>query len=314
VPWNGSGTYTRGYASWGNDANSGLPISSTKFDLEDNDFAAGIQNCLTIDGQNIPNATLNWKQQLNLTRATDGNITLWGRTGGSNNPALTFSVADATGVAFTLSTAQQISFATGGSTRLTISGTGTVNIPVPTSGFALTVNGHANSPAAVFQGSGTSGQSIGATVLAGTTSADVAFNVFNSSGGTEYFQVRGDGLTQAIDQGGTLQDVGWRGTPTNTQSSNYTLQLSDRGKTVVLNGSTGQTLTVPNGIFSAGDVVSVLVSNGTNTYTIVQGTGVNLYWAGNGVTSGNRTLSSIGLATIIFQLSNTAIISGAGLS
>lgn len=60
MPWN-SGVYTRGYASWSNDANNNLPISSTKFDLEDNDFAAGLNNCVTIDGLNQPNATISPK-------------------------------------------------------------------------------------------------------------------------------------------------------------------------------------------------------------------------------------------------------------
>lgn len=68
MPWNGTGTYTRAIPSWNNDAVSGLTISSTKFDTEDNDFAAGIQNCLTRDGQSIPLTaiTLHWPCALNL--------------------------------------------------------------------------------------------------------------------------------------------------------------------------------------------------------------------------------------------------------
>lgn len=51
MPWSG-GVYTRGYPSWTNDANNNLPISATKFDTEDNDFAAGLNNCATVDGLN----------------------------------------------------------------------------------------------------------------------------------------------------------------------------------------------------------------------------------------------------------------------
>lgn len=51
MPWSG-GVYSRGYPSWTNDANSGLAISATKFDTEDNDFATGLNNCATIDGLN----------------------------------------------------------------------------------------------------------------------------------------------------------------------------------------------------------------------------------------------------------------------
>jgi hypothetical protein len=96
MPWN-SGVYTRGYPSWTNDANSNLPISATKFDTEDNDFAAGLNNCLTIDGLNKPTSTLNWVTTLALTR-TDGNpILSLGHTGGTNNPSLAFAAVDSTG-------------------------------------------------------------------------------------------------------------------------------------------------------------------------------------------------------------------------
>lgn len=57
MPWN-AGVYTRAYASWTNDANNNLPISATKFDLEDNDFAAGLNNCITIDGLNRATANI----------------------------------------------------------------------------------------------------------------------------------------------------------------------------------------------------------------------------------------------------------------
>ncbi len=122
------------------------------------------------------------------------------------------------------------------------------------------------------------------------------------------------GVVSAPDDGGTLQAIGWRGTPQNLQNSNYVLVLADRGKEVQLWGATGQTLTVPANVFSGGDVVTVTAFNSTNNYTIVQGTGLTMYWAGNGITSGNRTLSSVGIATIQFQSATSAVISGAGLS
>lgn len=72
MPWS-SGIYTRGYPSWTGDANNNLPISATKFDLEDNDFAAGLNNCMTIDGLNRPAATMNWNghRLTNLGIASD---------------------------------------------------------------------------------------------------------------------------------------------------------------------------------------------------------------------------------------------------
>lgn len=57
MPWSG-GVYTRAYPSWTNDATNNLPISAAKFDAEDNDFAAGLNNCMTVDGLNKPNANI----------------------------------------------------------------------------------------------------------------------------------------------------------------------------------------------------------------------------------------------------------------
>lgn len=203
---------------------------------------------------------------------------------------------------------------TNSAARVLLSATGGFTINPPASGTtALSVGGIANSPAALFAGSATVGQSIGVNIAAGTNASDHAFLV-NSQGGTSYFNVRGDGLVQAVDAGGTLQSVGWRGTPPNIQGGNYTLVLADEGKNVVMNGAAGSTVTVPNGVFNGGDVVSITANNGTNNYTVVQGVGFSLFWAGNGTASGNRTLSSVALATVFFQTSSVGIITGAGLS
>lgn len=197
-------------------------------------------------------------------------------------------------------------------TRLQLAGTGAFTINAPTGAAAFTVNGAANNNTLSVVGNNTAGQSFGLVVAAGTNSSDIAFLV-NSRGGTSYFEVRGDGLVQAVDAGGTLQSVGWRGTPVNVQAGNYTLVLSDQGKTVELTGSSN-TLTVPSGVFSAGDVVTILAFSGTNTFTIAQGAGMTLFWAGNGNTTGNRTLSSVGEATLLFQASGAAVIGGPGVS
>lgn len=106
MPWAG-GVYTRGYPSWSNDAASNLPISATKFDTEDNDFAAGLNNCLTRDGLTSPTGTLTWSQTAavvaNFTRASDGTIFQLSRTTGTNNPQLSFANADATGMSISSS-------------------------------------------------------------------------------------------------------------------------------------------------------------------------------------------------------------------
>lgn len=135
-----------------------------------------------------------------------------------------------------------------------------------------------------------------------------AHNVFSASGGTTSFA---DTL-KAADAGGTLQTVGWRGTPINTQGASYTLVLADQGKTV-LETLNGATVTVPASVFSAGDVVAIAVGGG-NAITVAQGSGLTLEWVGNGSTTGSRTLTGAGLCTVMFFSATVAFISGGGLS
>ena len=100
----------------------------------------------------------------------------------------------------------------------------------------------------------------------------------------------------------------------NTQSSSasYTLQASDAGKTVHVH-STTTTVVVPNSVFSAGDAVSIVNGDGSNTITISQGSGFSLRNTADSST-GNRTLAVFGMATIYFTGSGVGYISGAGLS
>jgi hypothetical protein len=60
MAWAG-GTYTKGNAStggWAGDESLGIGIESGRHDTQDNDFATGINNCLTKDGQNSATANL----------------------------------------------------------------------------------------------------------------------------------------------------------------------------------------------------------------------------------------------------------------
>lgn len=74
MPYNGSGIFTKIY-SWISDATNGIPISSSRMDSQDNDFASGLSNCITRDGQGGPSAAISWNGQ-NLT-----NVAIFGATG-----------------------------------------------------------------------------------------------------------------------------------------------------------------------------------------------------------------------------------------
>lgn len=194
MPW-AAGVYTRGYPSWSADAASNLPISATKFDTEDNDFAAGLNNCLTKDGLSTPNAPMTWGlsngQILNLTRGSDGVVLGIARTGGSNNPALQFSVADNTGVSLGFS----------GSPWMTLVQAGGVTFAQPVafsagSGISASFQGVANQYAVNVVGSSTSGQSFGESIKAGTTSADVALLIQNQATTATFLALFGNGQGQ----------------------------------------------------------------------------------------------------------------------
>jgi hypothetical protein len=117
-------------------------------------------------------------------------------------------------------------------------------------------------------------------------------------------------VTGAIRASTTVTDVAGnvRAIPQNSQSGSYTLVASDLGKHISI--SSGG-VTVPVGVFSTGDVVSIYNNSGSNQ-TISQGSST-LRQAGTANT-GNRTLAQYGVATILCVASNTFVISGAGLT
>jgi hypothetical protein len=97
--------------------------------------------------------------------------------------------------------------------------------------------------------------------------------------------------------------------PQNAQGSSYVLVAADSGKHISI--STGG-VTVPSGVFSVGDAVTIYNNSGSNQ-TITQGGSVTLRQVGTANT-GNRTLSQYGLATVLCVASNTFVITGGGLT
>jgi hypothetical protein len=117
-----------------------------------------------------------------------------------------------------------------------------------------------------------------------------------------------------ISDGATAFSIGYLNVPQNAQSSNYTFVLADNGKHIYSTNSGSQTLTIPANAsvaFPTGAVLT-LVNNGTTSITIGAGS-VTLYQAGTGST-GNRTLATKGLATLLKVATDTWFISGSGVS
>lgn len=104
------------------------------------------------------------------------------------------------------------------------------------------------------------------------------------------------------------------GVAQNAQSGNYTLALTDIGQHIYSTNAGAQTITVPTNAtvaFPLGAAIT-LVNNGTTAIT-VSTTGITLNQAGTANT-GNRTLATKGVATLLKVGTDTWFISGAGIT
>jgi hypothetical protein len=108
-------------------------------------------------------------------------------------------------------------------------------------------------------------------------------------------------------------EIGFRSIPTTVQNTAYSFAATDVGKSITKNDASSYTYTVPNSIFVAGNAVTVVNDSGSGAITIAQGVGVTLYLAGAGAT-GNRTVSTRGVATILFTSASTAYVMGPGVT
>jgi hypothetical protein len=112
-----------------------------------------------------------------------------------------------------------------------------------------------------------------------------------------------------LDFSGNAWQFGFRNMPQSTTSSGN-LALGDSGKHVYL--TSGVTVPPNSSVpFEIGAVVTI-ISNAT-AFTITQGSGVTLKWASTAST-GNRTLGSNGVATLLKVATDTWYIFGLGLT
>tara|TARA_E500000318_G_scaffold66941_2_gene61698 strand:- start:2799 stop:3671 length:873 start_codon:yes stop_codon:yes gene_type:complete len=105
-----------------------------------------------------------------------------------------------------------------------------------------------------------------------------------------------------VDQIGEVRTV-----PANTQGSTYTLVASDHGKVIIASN----TITVPSGVFSVGQTVSIF--NNTTGNISINRSSVTMYWVTDG-TNADRTLATRGVATVLCVGTNTFVITGGLLS
>ena len=107
--------------------------------------------------------------------------------------------------------------------------------------------------------------------------------------------------------------VGYREAPPVSKTANYQLVLADRGKSILMNG-TSLTLTIPansNVAFPIGTVIIIVNVNSTALSIAITTDTLTL---ANSTTTGTRTLARNGLATCVKIGSTSWLISGAGLT
>ena len=131
-------------------------------------------------------------------------------------------------------------------------------------------------------------------------------------GSTITIDSSGINATSGIITASSIRDTSGnvRAIPQNSQSATYTLAITDVGKHVNITAGVG--VTVPSGIFSSGDAISIF-NNTATAKTVFIGSGVTMRLAGTALT-GTRYLSQYALSTIICISSNVFAISGAGVT
>ena len=107
--------------------------------------------------------------------------------------------------------------------------------------------------------------------------------------------------------------VGYREAPQNSQTANYQLVLADRGKSILMNGSS-LTLTIPANVAVAFPVGTVIIIVNLNATSLSIGITTDTLTLANSTTTGTRTLAQNGLATCVKIGSTSWLISGAGLT
>lgn len=133
----------------------------------------------------------------------------------------------------------------------------------------------------------------------------------NTGGGVAFRVDSGNGLSQCLDESGTLWDIGFRDMPGIVNSGALAITLTHRSK--LINQQTANTITIPSNAsipFAIGAAFAVVnFSGGTVTVAITTDT---MFLAGT-VTTGSRTIAPNGMGLFTKGGTTTWLASGPGV-
>ena len=285
----------------GNALNSGYLSLSANLSAGGNVIGANLVTVGNVDAGNITAGNIISNSYSTSGNITGGNIITLGLvTAGLVSASGNISGANLnlTGNIFDTG-ALTINSGSNGNITIAPNGTGTTIVSSAlsasgnVSGGNLNVTGNIVDTGALFVISGANGNISLTPNGTGVVTVSSAANVTGNIASANF----------VFDSKGELRSV-----PINSQTTSYSLVITDAGKFISSNAN----VTVPASVFNTGDSVSVY-NNSTGNITIVQGAGVTMYNVGTAST-GNRTLAQRGLATVLCVAANTFVATGGGLT
>jgi hypothetical protein len=121
------------------------------------------------------------------------------------------------------------------------------------------------------------------------------------------------GTTTIEDSAGADYTAGYLDVPQNLKTANYQLVLADRGKSIVMNGSS-LTLTIPANTVAAFPIGTAIVVINVNASSLSVAITTDTMTLVNSTTTGTRTLARNAMATLIKVGATSWIIAGLGVT
>jgi hypothetical protein len=126
---------------------------------------------------------------------------------------------------------------------------------------------------------------------------------FTAGGSDQDVSLVPSGSGAAKDNIGKLRAIPQSGT---AKTTSYTLQASDTGQFIQV--GSGGSITIPDGVFSAGDTVAI--ANNTASGVTLTCSITTAYIAGTDVDQASMTLATRGVATVLFLSGTACIVTG----